>query len=161
MNSAKLNDWLQVIGLFGVIASLIFVGMQMKQDREIALSAATQARTETTLQNILGASSNPAYLSAIDKVAGGQSEQLLPSERFVMMNLGRAALFNLENVHFQYQQGFIPDERWTASRRTLKGLLSRPMYARQVYESAPDAWRISFRAVVEDLIAEIDSEESN
>ena len=34
MDSAKLNDWLQVVGLFGVIASLIFVGLQMKQDRD-------------------------------------------------------------------------------------------------------------------------------
>ena len=45
MDSAKLNDWLQVIGLFGVIASLIFVGLQMKQDREIALAGTYQDRT--------------------------------------------------------------------------------------------------------------------
>jgi hypothetical protein len=28
MDSAKLNDWLQVVGMFAVVASLIFVGMQ-------------------------------------------------------------------------------------------------------------------------------------
>ena len=44
MSSSKLNDWLQVIGLFGVIASLVFVGLQMMQDREIALSAIYQER---------------------------------------------------------------------------------------------------------------------
>jgi len=46
MDSAKLNDWLQVIGLFGVIAGLAFVGLQMKQEQKIALSAAYQARVE-------------------------------------------------------------------------------------------------------------------
>ena len=35
MNSAKLNDWLQVIGIFALVASLIFVGLQMKQTQEI------------------------------------------------------------------------------------------------------------------------------
>jgi hypothetical protein len=35
---SKINDWLQVVGMFGVIASLIFVGLQMKQAHEIALS---------------------------------------------------------------------------------------------------------------------------
>ncbi len=39
--STRLNEWLQVAGLFGVIASLMFVGLQMKQQQEIALSAAT------------------------------------------------------------------------------------------------------------------------
>ena len=38
MDSAKLNEWLQVVGLFGVIGSLVFVGLQIKQDRQIALA---------------------------------------------------------------------------------------------------------------------------
>ena len=38
LDSAKLNDWLQVIGIFAVLGGLIFVGLQMKRDRQIALS---------------------------------------------------------------------------------------------------------------------------
>jgi hypothetical protein len=36
LDSAKINDWAQVIGIFALVASLMFVGLQMKQDREIA-----------------------------------------------------------------------------------------------------------------------------
>ena len=36
MDSAKLNDWMQVIGIFALVASLIFVGLQMRQDRRLA-----------------------------------------------------------------------------------------------------------------------------
>jgi hypothetical protein len=36
MDSSKLNDWLQVVGIFAVVASLIFVGLQMKQTDDIA-----------------------------------------------------------------------------------------------------------------------------
>jgi len=36
MDSAKLNDELQILGMLGIIASLIFVGMQLKQTDEIA-----------------------------------------------------------------------------------------------------------------------------
>jgi hypothetical protein len=36
MDSAKLNDGLQILGMLGIIASLIFVGMQLKQTDEIA-----------------------------------------------------------------------------------------------------------------------------
>lgn len=37
MNSAKLNDWMQVFGIFALVGSLIFIGLQMKQEREIAI----------------------------------------------------------------------------------------------------------------------------
>jgi hypothetical protein len=36
MDSGKFNDWLQVGGLFAVLGGLIFVGLQLMQDRQIA-----------------------------------------------------------------------------------------------------------------------------
>jgi hypothetical protein len=36
MNSGKINDWLQIGGQFAVLAGLIFVGLQLYQDRQIA-----------------------------------------------------------------------------------------------------------------------------
>ena len=158
METAKLNDWLQVIGLFGVIASLVFVGMQMKLDREIALSVATQTRTETTIQSILGSASNPIVASAVDKIEHGNGEPLLPSERRSLRLMGTSALFNLENVHYQYQQGFVTEERWIASRETLKGILRPSYFARPTYLNNPAAWRASFQVVVDELIPEIESE---
>ena len=56
MDSTKVNDWLQVVGLFGVIASLIFVGLEMQQAKQIALSAANQARTDASVEFITAAS---------------------------------------------------------------------------------------------------------
>ena len=35
MNSEKVNDWLQIVGMFGIMASLIFVGVQVHQTQEI------------------------------------------------------------------------------------------------------------------------------
>jgi hypothetical protein len=160
VDSAKLHDWLQVVGLFGVIGSLIFVGLQMKQDREIALSAATQARTETTIQNIMGVASNPYYMSAIDKIAKGDRDSLTTSERYNIRVQGTAALFNFENIHYQ-QQGFIPPQRWAATRETLKDLLRLPWGPREVYRMNPQSWRSSFQQVVNELLAEIDAEDAN
>ena len=33
LDSAKLNDWLQVVRLLGFISSLLFVGMQRKNNK--------------------------------------------------------------------------------------------------------------------------------
>ena len=48
MNSAKLNDWLQVIGIFGLVASLVFVGLEIKQTQEIGQGEAAAAVLEST-----------------------------------------------------------------------------------------------------------------
>jgi hypothetical protein len=48
MDSAKLNDWLQVIGIFALVASLIFVGLQMKQNQQIGEGEAAAYFSEIT-----------------------------------------------------------------------------------------------------------------
>ena len=158
MDLARLNDWMQVIGMFAVVASLMFVGLQMQQDRKIALSVATQARTETTMQSISANAANPYYMSAIEKIATGNAESLLASERHALLLTGTKTLFNFENVHYQYVNGYLPEDRWIAARQALKALLRRPYGARSVYEGNPLTWRESFQDVVESLIEEIDAE---
>jgi hypothetical protein len=49
MDSAKLNDWLQVVGIFALVASLIFVGMQMRQAQRIAVADSYQQQAGTSL----------------------------------------------------------------------------------------------------------------
>ena len=47
----KLNNFLQTIGAIGIIASLIFVGMELRQTQKIALNAQNQSRTETLIRS--------------------------------------------------------------------------------------------------------------
>ena len=35
IDSEKVNDWLQIVGMFGIMASLIFVGVQVRQTQVI------------------------------------------------------------------------------------------------------------------------------
>ena len=45
MISKKFNDWLQIVGLFGVLGGLIFVGLQLSLDRGVAMSDRMVERT--------------------------------------------------------------------------------------------------------------------
>ncbi len=49
MDSAKLNDWLQLVGIFALVASLIFVGLQLKQTQEAAFTETTNGYIEQSL----------------------------------------------------------------------------------------------------------------
>ena len=160
LNIKQLRDWLELAGIFGVILSLVFVGYQLKQDREIALSMAMQARTETTIQTIQGLASNPILASALDKVERGESHELLRSERRAMALSAKASLYNLDNTHWQFSNGFLSEEKWIASRAALKLILSQTQEARRTYEQNPSEWRESFRQVIDELILEIDAEDT-
>jgi hypothetical protein len=59
MDSAKISDWMQVVGIFALVASLVFVGMQMQQDREIARVMIYQSRASTLAEISMAAASSP------------------------------------------------------------------------------------------------------
>ena len=51
MNSKTLNNWMQFLASIGVILSLIFIGVQIQQSREIAIADIYQQRTALLLQH--------------------------------------------------------------------------------------------------------------
>ena len=84
MDSAKINDWLQVLGLFAVVASLIFVGLQMKQTDAIAVSAIYQERAVASREANLINSSNPYFLSGMAKLYHGRQDELTAPEAIAL-----------------------------------------------------------------------------
>jgi len=139
MNSKKVQDWLQVVGLFGVIASLIFVGLEMRQAQKIAMSQANQARADATANLLLAAAENPTFLSGTAKLVQGQAADMTPEELAARRLVTAASLFHYENLYLQYREGFVTDERWNGSRENLKIALrtTDENASRAVFERAP------------------------
>ena len=49
MDSAKLNDWIQIIGMLAIVASLMFVGLQVKQSQSVGEGAQAIAWMEVAV----------------------------------------------------------------------------------------------------------------
>ena len=162
MQSTKLNEWIQIAGIFLLVASLLFVGFQIQQEHEIARSTASQSRAESTAQHLRDLSANPYLMSAFDKIGAGKGGELLPSEQFAIRTNAAATLYIFDNIHYQYEEGYVDEERWQGAKASLKGSLSGNvpgrLDVRSIFESNPDIVRESFRSVVNDLLDEIDSE---
>lgn len=85
MKSKKLNDWLQVIGLFGVIASLIFVGIQVRQTQVIAEGESAMLSIEPTI------AARRLLIDNIDVwIKGCAGESMSASEQAAFAQLHRA-----------------------------------------------------------------------
>ena len=148
MNSRNLNDWLQLIGIFGVIASLIFVGLQLKQSHEISLSAAYQARADTSINLNMTGFNTPEYTSAAAKVYARDYESMTPGELVAYEYYLGASITMYENQHQQFLMGFLPEEHWSMNLAGLRCLFSLPLHRNLL---APWNRRPSFQALIDEI----------
>ena len=78
MNSEKLHDWLQLVGIATIVASLIFVGLQLRQSEHAAVSDLSQSSVARGIEiSTLTAEYSDVWLRAC---AG---EELSPPEQFI------------------------------------------------------------------------------
>ena len=82
MNGSRIREWLEIVGLMGVIASLVFVGLEVRQSRQIAsmdqLAVARQL-VSAYRQNLIANSDI--------WVRGCRGEELSDPEKFVFSQL--------------------------------------------------------------------------
>ena len=155
MDSAKLNDWMQVVGIFSVVASLIFVGLQMKQTQEIALASAYQERATSSIDRMIASASSPEYTSAKAKMDRGDFDSITPEERVSLDESLAAYVVMVENHHYQYLSGFLPEEHWLRNVTEMRCAFSIPLNRDLI-----KGWtfRASFQKVLDEIIADAESD---
>jgi len=168
MNSEKINDWMQVAGIFALVASLVFVGVQLKQDREIAKVEIYQMRASTVAEALTAAASNSdAMLAWAKTMVGGPDNEIqmdgwagsLSAQEFLLAYMQSQSLLALaDNSFFQYQEGFLPEDHWLSVRATLKNTLSGIPVFRSVFELNLNGFRPAFRDEVLKITVEIEQE---
>ena len=151
MKSKALNDWMQLFASVGVILSLIFVGVQIRQSREIAIADIYQQRTALLLQNFSFAVPPETEYSAWMKDRAG--EPLGQDEKLALITRYAARIAYWENNHFQYQIGLLPEEQWEASKNSIRGHASRQTFL-DAWESERFQLRKSFADEIDEILAE-------
>ena len=150
-NTAKINDWLQVIAMFGVIASLVFVGLQMKQAQDIAYASTYQARTAAVIEHDMGAINSSEFLSGMAKIYVAEIESLTAQEAIALEWWFGSWITLMENSHLQHQRGFLPDEHWQKNFNQMVCWLEMPFFLKFIIGSY---FRASFQLVIDDAISQ-------
>ena len=136
---------MQVIGIFALVASLIFVGLQMKLTQKIALADQYQLRAQATMDyfaaRMEGNYANAEYMESIGL-------DVTPQQLINRPNAAHIVWTILDNNHFQYQQGFVTEESWQALATYVRNSYAR-CDERFIYESRRSAFRESFVEFVE------------
>jgi hypothetical protein len=170
MNSAKISDWMQVVGIFALVASLVFVGMQMQQDREIARVMIYQSRASTLAEISMAAASSPEAMSAAVKSSFGDPDKEIHMDDWPApitaqdMVLGayqvNAFMALADNSFFQYQEGFLPAEHWASVKSTLVSIVSTVPFLQFRLEAMLDQQRPAFRDELMDILRDAKAKRS-
>ena len=113
------------LGVVGIIGSLVFVALELRQSQKIALAAQQQARTEvfTNVVNSVNQASSVSLYQILSKVMA--NEVLTSQEKKIAENYAFQTVWIFENDFIQYKAGLIDEDVWSAklfSMRTVAGL---------------------------------------
>ena len=153
------KDIAELVGIAAIVASLVFVGLQMRQSHEIALSEAHQQRAAMTSEAFFALSENDDALAAllvaipsdISKVPDGMEPVEYIAFQYWMMGM----MMTIENAYFQYQAGFLSEESWLRSRNGLKRQLYINALALPILQATKGSMSQSFLEEIERLEAEV------
>ena len=140
----------QIFGALAICASLLFVGYEIKQSRDIAIADIYQQRAALWKDIEMGLYSPEQFESAYKKI-WAENVTLTRFDMFVLSNAASVRFNYYENVHFQNQLGMIGEEEWNTTKLNIPLEFYFPCSA-SYWERARGFWRPSFAAEVDKLI---------
>jgi hypothetical protein len=143
MKSSNWKDIAELIGIAAIVASLVFVGLQLQQSHAIALATQYQARSEAT-QNLHLASIEADHLAPIPALQNGVGEKFSGRDINVFLWLW----IQYDNHFYQYESGFLEESAWQAQLRNIREAYFH-CDARFVYEWRKKGLRSEFIELVE------------
>lgn len=171
------QGWQQVaelVGIVAIVASLIFVGLQLKQAQDIAIGEQYQARAVLAVERIQWSNDEEAlreqrvnYWSSAYE-SGELPDALVETyesygPEYLTSSIMSATIgfVTLDNHYFQYQKGLMDEESWTSFRVQLKRLLGNDLNEWVFRELLAPQQRQSFATLCDELIAEHEVEENS
>jgi hypothetical protein len=154
MDSSKISDWMQIIGIFAVVLSLIFVGLQMRQTQEIAKATLYQMRSDSGQTVGAYVIENEKMREVAARVLAEGTQNLSPEDFMLNRIACESILGHFENSHHLYTLDFLSNEQWDADRRQLALLLNGICRGSWV-KPVRDSLRASFVDEVDDILEKV------
>ena len=141
----------EIVGIFAVVALLVFVGMQLMLDRKVALAEQYLHRAESVKadrRTILESEDltkyfeeswalgwRPIYWDEDWEVADRVEEGSISVRSAIVAIIDdQLAIIGYDSVYFQYQQGLLDEELWDELRFAMKRAMAGDELSRAVFE---------------------------
>jgi hypothetical protein len=142
----------EVVGAIAVVASIVYLAMQVRENTRSSRSATRQAISDAIVAaNMIWAQSESFSQVFQDHLDG---KELPEHQALQLSGYCYAYLRNWENVHYQYRSGMLSDEEWRGFRLNVKALLQVSAF-RDFWAREREVFSLAFRREVEGLVGEL------
>lgn len=143
------QDIRDTVGLLAVVAGLVFVGWEIRQNNALA-RAATRNEIAVQIQDLqMNLSSSPQLADVVVRRHNGEELTAVENTQFLVRSTAMFRYF--ENVHYQYRQGLYEDSEFLAHSRVWRGFMANAGYE-EVWCSLRDTFSPEFREMFEGLL---------
>ena len=150
MNWDALQAIAEWVGAFAVLASLLYVGNQIRQNTQAVRSATAQAVHDNYATWYQGYANDPALMKiAVDGLRDYQSLNEVAKAQFIAVFM--QFLSYSQNAFFQWREGALSPELWSGWELLMMNLVSAPG-GRAFWEERGYVFGESFRNHVENVI---------
>jgi hypothetical protein len=154
MNWEALSAIAEIIGVFAVVVSLIYVSIQIRQNTKVARAATRQAIADST-QNLANDLLNSGEMAEIF-VKHINGEELSAADNLRLQARCYRDLQHWENIHYQFSEGLVSPDQWRGFRKNLVELLGVTAY-REFWEHEASHFSDRFQAEMHSILKECES----
>ena len=158
MSPNRIKSVVEAVGVIAVVSSLIFVGLQIKQTSDIAISQQYNERLAVSTDFWNAQLEHDIIMDRFgSRIVGNRTSIPGLDQSISAGDVGRLwiyyarQLFIYDNLHLQYELGFLAESSWDAYRPLLGSLLRDP-FAQFVYNNS--SWRQTFSELCDTLISQ-------
>jgi len=135
VKKVSLDVWIQLLGMTGIIVSLIFVAMQMRQSQTIAIGNQVHARADSQIAILTTPLEGEQRLLPFFSFGSLPNESdLSEEERRLFEQLTRMRMVLLQASWTQYNLGLLPEDAWRLAERRVF-LMYNSCQFRDVFET--------------------------
>ena len=151
----KSFEWKHIVdslGTLAIVGSLIFVGFEIKQSRDIAIADVYQQQAALLIDVQTSQMLPELFVEASRERIEGEE---LSDHEVRMLRLGHLPwLTYYENIHFQHEKGMISEELWESIKVDIRNRVNGESYFVEMWEMVRHSWRRSFAEEVDQIIRE-------
>ena len=153
MKKVDLGQTISILANLGVIASLIFVGIQVQQGATATRSATVLQLKDSWVQLNLAAATSVELAEAFQSVDSLGWNDADYRARALVGAFYRTLMHNWSNAYYQYRNGTLDEEQWAPHLREAKETMRAPGM-RELWSDWGIVYDDSFRDLMDDLIAQ-------
>lgn len=123
MDADRLNKWLTLIANLGVIAGIIFLAMELRQNTEMMRAQSRTAMSQDTGNLLTLNVSDASYLGVVDRGLAG--EELTAVERTQFRRTYNAWIWHWNNLVYQHRVGLYDDDEYSLQIEIVRDDINR------------------------------------